>query len=94
MTSLGAGPPGGKQLKPIVAQDAQTQLDECSGPGVAGMPNLRSSDPLWGGAGGSPPSLITLGVRVCVCVCVCLSNNCSAWVVQALQVVGGGPKCE
>ena len=54
VTSLGAGPPGGKQLKPIVAQDAQTQLDECSGPGVAGMPNLRSSDPLWGGKGVVP----------------------------------------
>ena len=52
---LGAGPPGGEQLQPIVAQDAQSKLDERSGPGVAGMPDLLSSDPLWGGTRGSPP---------------------------------------
>ena len=64
VVSLGAGPPGVEQLKPVVAQDAQAQLDERAATGVSGMSNLLTANPLRGGPGRGPPSPVTLGVRV------------------------------
>ena len=55
VVSLGAGAPGGEQLEPVVAQDAQAQLDGSAATGVASMSNLLAANSLGGRSGGWSP---------------------------------------
>ena len=64
VSSLGEGPPGVQQLHPVVAQDAQAQLNEGAATGESGMPYLLTANPLRGGPGCGSSSPVTLGVSI------------------------------